>query len=333
MDTTQNTTNPATMAKALDLPMKGFSYGFMATRGQYRAPAAFESLARLRATGTEWIAFCLTVTQERYNSTEIRFDYNRTPTDLEILEVLAEARRLGFRICFKPIINCNDHVWRARISFPGEGGYWQRWFAEYRGFLVHYAELAARAGCELFCLGCEMLGTEHREEDWRATAAAVRAVFPGKLTYNTNHGKEEQVAWWDAVDILGTSAYFPVADGPGASKEAMMARWLPVRDRLAAMSRRYDRPVAFMEVGIRSAAGCAAMPWDFTHRDLPHDEDEQANFYAACLETFRHEDWFAGWFWWDWTARLYPLAAAGSDNGFGIHGKKAEQVLASYYRA
>lgn len=315
------------------LPMKGYSYGFMARRGQYKDSRAFDSLARLRETGTQWIAFCMTVVQDTWHSTDIRFDYARTPTDQEILASLAEAKRLGFKVCFKPIVNLGDHIWRARISFPAEGDMWRRWFDSYQAFLVHYAELAARAGCEMFCLGCEMLGTEHRETEWRETVAKVRTVFPGLLTYNTNHHKEENVAWWDAVDIMGTSAYYAVADGPGAGKEAMMERWAPVRDRLAGLATKYRKPIAFMEVGIRSAAGCAAMPWDFLHRDFPHDEDEQANFYDSCLETFKDQDWFAGWFWWDWPAMVYPREQGKSDNGFCIHGKKAEEVLARHYKS
>ena len=102
----------------------------------------------------------------------------------------------------------------------------------------------------MFCVGCEMLGTERKEELWRETIAAVRQVYHGELVYNPNHGKEDGVRWWDAVDYIGTSAYFRVAAEPGASLESMKAR-LPERARLR------DDAVGFLPQGIPVQRGGA----------------------------------------------------------------------------
>ena len=111
----------------------------------------------------------------------------------------------------------------------------------------------------------------------------------------------------------------------------MYQSWLTRKDMLKSLSEKWQRPVMFAEVGIRSAAGCAAMPWDYLHRDLPYDENEQANFYSSCLRAFFDEPWFAGFFWWEWNTRLYPIEKAKSHLGFGIYGKMAEQVLRKWY--
>ena len=181
----------------------------------------------------------------------------------------------------------------------------------------------------MFCVGCEMLGTEHKEQLWREAIAAVRKVYHGPLVYNTNHGKEFGVKWWDAVDYIGTSAYYRVADEPGASMEQMKARWDAQKDRLAELSRMHGgKQIIFMEIGCRSARGCAMMPYDFSHREFPYDEDEQANFYESCMRSMWNEDWFAGFFWWDWYTRL-PRHQP--EMGFSIAGKKAEQVVREWY--
>jgi hypothetical protein len=73
------------------------------------------------------------------------------------------------------------------------------------------------------------------------------------------------------------------------------------------------------------------MPWDFTHTELPASEEEQANFYSSVLRTFWVEPWFAGFFWWDWSVKLYPLEKARTNTGFDIYGKKAEGVLKEWY--
>lgn len=311
--------------------MKGFSFAFMARRGELTKDYTRDSLRKLRATGTEWLALCLVVMQEKYNSTYIGFDYHETPTDLEVLDLIAYAHELGFKVCLKPMINCLDGLWRARITFPEEGPYWDAWFHSYQGFLNHYAELASLSHCEMFCLGCEMIGTEGREDQWRQTIKLVKSRYDGPLIYNANHGKEEGILWWDAVDYLGTSAYYPVASQGGASLEEMKENWREVKDRVEALYERYQKPIVFMEIGCRSARGCATMPWDFMHTDLPHDEKEQANFYQSCMETFFHEDWFAGFFWWDWRHKLHDLEQAGTNDDFAIYGKEAEGVLKKWY--
>jgi len=311
--------------------MKGFSYGFMAKRGEYATAKAIDSLKKLRSTGTEWIALCMVVMQERYNSTEIFFDYNRTPTDLELINIIDEAHRLGFKVCLKPMINCDDDVWRANITFPNEGDYWEKWFKSYSAFLSHYAEIATYTSCEMLCLGCEMVGTEHMENLWRNTIKKIRSKYSGPLIYNANHGKEEGIAWWDAVDYLGTSAYYPVAKKGGASLDEMVKSWEKVKLRLRSIHQKLNKPIVFMEIGCRSAYGCAAMPWDFLNTDFPHDEEEQANFYESCMRVFTSETWFQGFFWWDWKHELHTLEEAQKNNDFGIYGKKAEDVLKRWY--
>ncbi|WP_020615439.1 glycoside hydrolase family 113 [Paenibacillus daejeonensis] len=314
---------------------KGMTYGWGAKRGSYRQPYAVDSLHKLAATGSDWIALSFWTYQEDVHSTTISFDYGYTMTDRDIAFAVKQAKAMGLKVCLKPVVNSRDGQWRAYIGFPDdESGedQWDAWFASYTDFMCHYAELAEELGCEMLCVGCEMVKTEKHEARWRELIARVRAIYTGPITYNANHGKEEGIAWFDAVDYIGTSAYYPVADEPQASLETMLARWAVQKPKLAALAAKFGKPVIFMEVGCRSARGCATMPWDFEHRELPRDEDEQANFYASALQTFWDEPWFAGFFWWDWSVQLYPLEEAGSDRGFDIYGKKAAAVLESYYK-
>ena len=48
-------------------------------------------------------------------------------------------------------------------------------------------------GCDMFCVGCEMIKTESQTARWTDTIARVREVYGGPLIYNANHGKEEGV--------------------------------------------------------------------------------------------------------------------------------------------
>lgn len=319
------------------MEFNGYTYGFYGKRGEYRSKKGYESREALFATGTDYMCLAVVVEQKNMFSTEIKFDFAWNSSDRDIMAAVAHAHDKGVKVCLKPMINCSDGVWRARIDFPDENMfdkdvYWKEWFKSYTDFLVYYAELAEETGCEMLCVGCEMCGTERKEKYWREAIAKVRKVYHGKLMYNTNHGHENDVAWWDALDYIGTSAYFPVSLIGGPGRDGMVKGWQKVAKDMEKISKKWKKPIIFAEIGCRSAATTATMPWDFMHKDLPHDEDEQANFFDSCLEVFHDKPWFAGMFWWDWSTTIYSTRAkAESDNEFNIHLKKAEDVIKKWY--
>ena len=313
--------------------IKGFSYGYNGRRGDYRTPEAFLSMERLSSLGGDWAALCFVVHQDTYHSTVIRPDYRFTVTDQDLVSAVNHLHSLGLKVCMKPMVNCADGIWRAYIQFPqpeiGPDRSWEEWFSSYSAFLTHYAEIAQDTGCEMFCIGCEMLGTEAQESRWRRTVQDVRSVYAGPLVYNTNHGHENSITWWDALDYIGTSAYYRVADRPGESMEQMLAAWNRHKAYLADVSAAHGgKKIIFMEIGCRSAAGCAMMPYDFSHTEFPYNEDEQANFYESCFRSMWNEPWFAGFFWWDWYTKL---PSNKPESGFSIVGKKAEDIVRCWY--
>lgn len=319
------------------MEFKGYTYGFMAKRGQYRSEEGIKSQELLYQTGINWMCLAVELTQETAHSLKVEFDFGRSSSDRDIMAAVERAHNNGIKVCLKPMVNCRDGVWRAYINFAdsdfeGRDIYWDKWFESYGNFMKYYAELAEETGCEMLCIGCEMCGTERKEGHWRKLIAEIRNIYSGKLIYNTNHGHEEDVKWFDAVDYVGTSAYFPVAKAGGASSEEMQKVWLRIRDNMYKVYQKFQKKIVFIEIGCRSANGCVTMPWDFNHTELPHDEEEQANFYDSCLSVFAEEEWFGGMFWWDWSTYIYDdKETAAKDNGFNIHLKKAEDVLKEWY--
>ena len=319
------------------MEIKGFTYGYDGRHGVYRSEEGKLSQQRLFETGVNWICLCFTIEQDDVFQRDIRFRFGHDVNDRDLMAVIENAHKHNVKVCLKPILNSGDGIWRARITFPdsdqwGRDKYWDDWFAAYGRFIRYYAELAEETGCEMFCIGCEMLGTEHKELYWRELIADVRKAYSGRIAYNTNHGHELEVKWFDAVDLVGTSAYFPVGEEGKTSPEDMAEKWAGIKEELKKVHEHFDKPIIFIEIGCRSAHGCSAMPWDFEHQDLPHDEDEQAAFYESCLRTFFDEEWFAGCFWWDWGSTIYDTPEeAAKENGFNIHLKKAEQVLKTWY--
>ncbi|MBN2581646.1 MAG: glycosyl hydrolase family 53 [Planctomycetes bacterium] len=317
--------------------VKGYTWGWVGRRGSYEGPEAAESMKHLAETGAEWVTLAFAAEMETKSTPRILYgaENDRLVTDAEIRRAIGLARASKLKVILKPVVNCRDGTWRAKIDFPGADGKpdpkaWAAWWESFEKFLVHYATIAAEGKCELLCVGCEMISTERFVAEWRQTLAKVREVYKGPLIYNCNHGHED-IAWWDAVDVVGVSAYYPVGTEGDSSLEAMMASWQPLKEKLRNLSRKVNRPVMFIEIGVRSARGCYRCPADYWSKDLPYDGQEQARYYEAALRVFWDEPWFAGYSWWDWPARLHKKEQAESNLGFCVYGKPAEQVLRTWY--
>ena len=317
-----------------DIFCKGYTWGFFSREGEMLTDKAEESMKRLASNGLDWICITVNGWQETFYSTVIFSLYGMTQTDEEIIHAVKMAKSLGLKVCLKPMVNCLDRSWRARIDFPTEEGcgYWEKWFRSYNNFMQHYAKLAEKLGCEMLCTGCEMAGMDKQADLCHDMVARVRKVYSGIIMHNINHGDEMRFKWLDAVDVIGISAYYPVTDAVHTGIDTMKQRWAEVVKRLETCHEHFGKPIMFAEIGVRSEEGCTAYPWDFHYRpEKKTDEQEQADFYESAMAATWDIPWFCGYFWWDWKATLPPIEKAKENRDFTIYGKLAEQTLKKWY--
>lgn len=314
---------------------KGYTWGFFSPAGEMQTEEAEKSMRRLASNGLDWICITVNAWQEYFYSSTIFPHYSYTQTDDDIRAAIKLAKSLGLKVCLKPMINCLDGSWRAKINFPDDKScdyYWEKWFDSYNTFMLYYAQMAEQLGVEMLCTGCEMEGMDRKADYCRDMIAKVRQVYSGLLMHNVNHGDEVSSKWLDAVDVVGISAYYPVTDENNTGIETMRSRWRDVVKVLEECHDRYGKPVMFAEVGVRNEKGCTMYPWDFQDRpDMPIDEDEQAAFYETAMEATWDIPWFAGYFWWDWKAVLPDESDMKYDRDFTVYGKKAEKTLREWY--
>ena len=314
---------------------RGYTWGFFSREGEMLLPQAEDSMRRLASNGLDWICIPVNAFQEAFYSLNVFSMYGRTQTDGELAHAVSLARGLGLKVCLKPMVNCLDGSWRARIDFPSDNGtdrYWGAWFRSYTRFMLHYAALAEHWGCEMLCTGCEMAGMDRQTGLCLDMIRQVRAVYHGLLMHNINHGDELRFPWLDAVDVVGISAYYPVTDQMHRGRDAMLKSWQRILPVVEKCHLKYRRPVMFAEIGVRNEQGCTMNPWDFRpHPDRENDEQEQADFYDTAMESTWDLPWFAGYFWWDWRAVLPPIGEMRNNRDFTVYGKLAEQVLRKWY--
>ncbi|GAB3537958.1 hypothetical protein GCM10027403_23240 [Arthrobacter tecti] len=276
----------------------------------------------MRDLNLNWVAVSFAVLQDTAQSTEIPFKDEPTVTDEEVRWAIRAAKAEGYSVCLKPVVNCADGTWRAFIGFfdedtPGEPT-WGQWFESYTRFMLHYARVAEEEGCEMLCIGCEMVQSDKREHEWRALIAEVRSVYRGSITYNCDKYQEGRVRWWDAVDVISSSGYYPELE------------WDAQLDRIEQVVEQEGKPFFFMEAGCPSRTGSAAKPNDWSLPGEP-SESEQARWYRAMFDACSGREWVRGIMLWDWPPNLYPVTESNLNDDYCVFGKEAAAVVGEYF--
>lgn len=284
-----------------------------------------QSILNMKADGVDAVALNVWWFQDDERSDRITEDFTRYSASLEsVRHAIRFLHANGMKVLLKPMVDCRNGVWRGRIR-PSPS-----WFAGYQGFITLWAGIAEQEGVETFSIGCELSMTQSWAREWRRIAAAVREVYHGPLTYAANHGSEQAVQWWDAVDFIGIDAYYALTIRNDPTARQLDRAWASRRDRIAAWrkSRWPAKQVIFTEVGYRSVDGANRSPWDYTSKGKL-DLQEQADCYGALFSALWDEPWWGGAFLWNWETD--PEAGGALDPGYTPQHKPAEQVLRSYY--
>ncbi|SEM53323.1 1,4-beta-xylanase [Paenibacillus sp. OV219] len=307
-----------------DETVSGMTWGWVGVRGTWTGSEADQSMEEMAKLGVNWVGLALSVLQETAFSTEIPYWESPTVTDDEVRAAIRKAKSLGMKVCLKPVVNCKDGTWRAHIGFfdnevPGEPS-WREWFWSYGNFMKHYAVIAEEEGCEMLCIGCEMVQTDKRESEWRTLISEIRPLYSGPITYNCDKYQENYVTWWDAVDIISSSGYYPVD------------QWEVQLDRIEAVVKKWNKPFFFMEAGCPSRVGSPMQPnvWSL---DGKPSESEQKRYYEAMFGACMKRDWVKGFMLWDWPAQLYALEEAAANDDYCMFGKSAAEVVKQYYES
>lgn len=250
--------------------------------------------------------------------------------DAAVLNSALASRELGLSVLLKP------HIW-LRGSWPGEVRMeseeaWDLFFEEYARWIGHYALMAEAYGLESFCMGNEMsaaaLEQPHR---WRELAGRIREVYRGELGYCANWGEEvESLQFWDAVDFIGVSFYYPLASGSRPSDRALVREANRVLTRLEELGRCHDRPVLLTEAGFASSPAPWREPWTETRgSEAQVALDDQARAYRALIQALGGREEIAGVFWWKWPT----VGPRDPDRhpGFTPAGKPAQEVISRWF--
>ena len=250
----------------------------------FGSQAAFDSLKKLHDTGANWVSIVAPFRQNVARSTTFLLTANE-PTDSGIVQMLSYAHSLGMRTMLQPVVLANDGVWSGYFSPEPASA----WFNSYRDMIAGYARLAQSGQADEFCIGTEFftLTSKQYSDEWRHVIQTVRQNYFGPLTYSANWGDKKNsefatIDWWDQLDYIGISAYFPLSwnnfatdalrqgwfnytDPFGPNAQGQNFHWF---DQIAAVHGRWGKPVQFTKIGFGSLCQLTG-PLGFAPRSLP----------------------------------------------------------------
>jgi hypothetical protein len=308
-----------------------------------------QSLDHFRSIGGEWVGINLFQFQDEITSTVISSDTSdpnfATASDTTLGSVIDAIHARGMKVMLKPMVDVKTGDWRGDIGQgrTGDSTWLNDWFGSYSTFINHYAGIAASHNVELLCIGNELSTLETQEGRWRDVVTGIEPLYGGPLVYGANHGGTtsatmSDITWWDELDYIGLSAYYPLTDPPNNDPTVaeLRAGWAERADMietwLAGLDPADRKQVLFTEVGYRSWDGTNWQPYSGDDKGANNvDQQEQADAYQALFEElWGRRDWLQGVYPWNW--EIDPTwENENNPNWYPVQDKLAEQVLRQYY--
>lgn len=299
-------------------PLTGFNV-IQSPGHPFGSPSAQLSLANAKHIGANTIAVVPFLWQGTPASPDpVR---GKDMTDDQLRAAIRGAHALGLAVMVKPQVWV-PQSWAGAVTMNFEEN-WAEWFANYGREIGRLARIATEEKAEAFAIGTELTETSQRPE-WTALIETVRQSYSGRLVYMAHNIEEAETApFWNRLDAIGVTLYPPLGDDD--DRVGRLARMVQTAQRLDALAARTGKPVIVGEIGLRSARGAAARPWESAEeRPSAADPDLQAEVLADWLSILDRPS-IRGVLIWRWLTD--PDGGGPNDTDFTVQGKPAERIL------
>lgn len=285
--------------------ISGVSQGKIAGISMVAPPREFKEdpIPPIKDVNANWVAL-IPYGYSIVGRPEVYFDSERNwwgERSEGIEESIKLAKSHGLKIMLKPQVWI-PRGWVGNMDFESEEA-WKIWESSYREYLMNYVQMAIKYEVEMLCIGTEYrISVVKREAYWRNLINDIKAVYDGLLVYSANWDSYENVPFWDAVDYIGISSYFPLSELKTPPVFLLNYKWKSIIKRLRKFSESLDKPVLFSEFGYLSVDGSAGKTWELEEelKEARINEKAQANALHALLSAFSSESFWAGGFLWKW---------------------------------
>jgi len=296
--------------------------------GKWTLDEGVDGLERAKALGAGAVTVLVHLCQDTPESNDVRFcdDASALPfvaghQGTRLSALLHEAARRDLHVNLMPFLMIESGGGRHWI-WPSDRA---RWFRTYGDRLVELAQYSQAVGLDRFIAGSELTSMYLFHDAWRSVIARVRDVFSGHVTVSAMVGTHPTILFWDALDSIGISAYFPLAPTAGMRHQKVLeAAWRAHLAHLLAFALAWQRPLMFVELGYPNTEVAAQRPWDWDFAAHRTDEDLQRRCFEAFRRVFGNSTRL-------WAVQLWGLSNPTIDGSqpknFSPMGKAAEPVV------
>ncbi len=289
---------PAAEAGDAHRSVRGVTISCQTWGGEWGSSEMPGALDRTKSVGGNWVAIHPYARISRDGSLRYRTLDPKNPPAW-IARPIAWAHERGLKILIKPHLAYwgSGFSWRGEIRFEDAAAS-ARFHSDYRTWISALAKVSQ--GTDAFCVGTELEGTTEAESEWRGHVKSVRQALPKvPLTYAANWDRYQKVSFWDAVDVIGVQAYFPlVAHERVPSDAELQAGWKRVLAGLRTYAQKLDRKVLFTELGYDCNPLAASQPWKGTRRGSAAGRELQGRCLEVALKAVEAEPSVVGLFLW-----------------------------------
>jgi len=316
-----------------------------------------QALANTQAIGSNQIVFTPTWTYSSISPLTFATAPGQDPLWIDSAIMLSQAKSLGLNTAIFPSANFSSG---SSASFwqnaPRDAQWWQAWFARYRAFAIHYADLATQSSAQTLILGGDWINPAlpggkladgspanapaDVEAQWKSIIAEVRTHFNGKIYWAlpfVEGGLDTPFSFLQDVDGIYLLWSAKLAAGQTATKTDFANEAGRLLDNeVAPLATVLNKPI-LLAVSYPSANGAATgcinagggcLDWSILSRPSPDLEavtinlQAQADIYEAMLIAVNSRPWIAGFI-----SRGYYPPAALQDKSTSIHNKPAADIL------
>lgn len=296
----ENNTNHSNNFYAIDKKHRGVhAFGWRHGRDK--------TIKDLLKSNIEWVAIVPFIDQENEQTKEMgepKTIGQWTKNDSIFINAIKDIHTKGMHVMFKPHLWLRNG-WRSNINFKTDED-WNTWFKSYRKNILHYASLAETSGSELLCIGTELrTSIKQQPKAWLQLIKDIKSIYSGKLTYAANWDDNNDLGeFWNALDYIGIQAYFPLTEHKNPELDTIKAGWIKHIKSLETLSKKYNKPILFTEIGYKSEASATIKPWEWDrlYSGLSREKSDKTQqlAYQALFESLWHKDWFKGFYIWQW---------------------------------
>src|SRR5215216_4651000 len=346
---------------ATDIPSRGPGFYSGVEFQSYYDPNVptfvLNALKNVQALGSNWVFLTPSWTYARDNPLTFSELPGKDPFWSDTVTSVTQARSLNLNVALFPQPRFATDVNDFWNNASRDASWWDIWFAHYRAFVIHFADLASLSGSQALVIGGDWIvpalpagelangapsgAPADAETRWKSLIAEVRQHFRGTvifaLPYDTGTIAAPMGVLSD-VDAVYLLWFAKLSDKTNPDKTDLLNEvGQLLDDNIAPVQQQVNKPILLglsYPSSTYSATGCipdgnsGCNYWTALNRPNPDlntvnlDLQQQVDIYDAIFNAVNGRTWVTGL-----VSRGYFAPVALQDKSASIHGKPTADLL------